>query len=162
MAKLYEICAELDNIIEHGKVFVSADTGEVFTPEALDALKLERDEKVDSCLMVMRQYDTDAVAIDAEIKRLTALKKTYQSRAEWLKGYVQSCLNGEKFKSDKFNVSYRNTKAANITDWTQIPAEYYKDRTDKDISKAKILDVLKNGGSVPGAELEERVSMVVK
>lgn len=160
--KLYEICNELNAVIEHGDLFVSVESGEVFTPDALDALKLAKDEKVDNCLMVMRQYEADSVAIDTEIKRLTALKKTYQSRAEWLKGYVQDCLKGEKFKSDKFNVSYRNTKAANIVDWTLIPAEYYKDRTDKDISKSKIMEVLKAGGSVPGAEIEERVSMVVK
>lgn len=160
--KLYEVCAELDSIIEHGEVFVSVESGEVFTADALDALKMERDEKVDNCLMVMRQYEADSVAIDTEIKRLTALKKTYQSRAEWLKSYVQGCLKGEKFKSDKFNVTYRNTKSANIVDWTLIPAEFYKDRTDKDISKSKIMEVLKAGGSVPGAELEEKTSMVVK
>lgn len=162
MAKLYEICNELDAIIEHGKVFVSTETGEVFTPDALDALKLEKAEKVDNCLMVMRQYETDAAGIDLEIERLTALKKHYASRAKWLKEYVKDCLNGEEFKSGKFKVTYWQSRAIVFTDWRKVPEQYFKDQTEKDISKVALMDVLKNGGTVPGVVLEERINMVVK
>ena len=161
-AKLYEICQELDSIIQEGKLFVSTETGEVFSEEALNALKMEKEKKVENCLMVMRDYETDAEKMDSEIKRLTALKKHYATRAEWLKNYVRSCLNGEKFKGDKFQVSYRTSKAVVFTDVALIPAEFYKERTEKEIMKAEIADVLKHGGTVPGAALEERINMVVK
>lgn len=162
MAKLYEICNELNSIIQEGKVFCSTETGEVFSEEALNSLKMERNQKVENCLMVMRDYETDAEKMDSEIKRLTALKRQYSSRAEWLKNYVRNCLNGETFKGDKFQISYRNSKAVVITDYRKVPEIFYKDQTEKDILKSEILNVLKNGGTVPGAELEERVNMVVK
>ena len=160
--KLYEITEKLNSVIEHGDLFISASDGEIFNPEALDALKMERDEKVNNCLMVMRQYETDAMSLDAEIKRLTALKKHYAGRAEWMKNYVQHCLQGERFKSDLFNVTYRMSKAVEIKDFRQVPEIYYKDQGEKDILKGQIMEVLKNGGTVPGAELVEHTSMIVK
>lgn len=162
MSKLYEINQTLMNIIEDGGVFVDSETGEVFDQTALDELQMAFEDKVNSCLMVMRQYETDGDAAGAEIARLQRLKRSYQNRAAYLKDYVQFCLGGEKFKSSKFNVSYRNTRSVNITDWREVPDEYFKEQTEADISKSAIMADLKAGKTVPGAELTEKISMIVK
>ena len=55
--------------------------------KALDALKMERDEKVENIGYVLMNQDTKVEQLEKEIKRLTLWKKQIQARNKWLIWY---------------------------------------------------------------------------
>ena len=67
------------------------ETGGEWTPEIEQALQETAQSlavKTDSYNALMRKFSTQADVIDAEIKRLTALKKTCQNAEKRLKNHI--------------------------------------------------------------------------
>ena len=67
---------------------VDTETGEVFDKEYLDNLPMEQEEKSRNVGLVIKNMSNDMEQIDKEIKRLTAMKKSTQSKIESLKSYI--------------------------------------------------------------------------
>jgi hypothetical protein len=156
---------EIDKAIEDA--FYSAvdpDTGEIINDEALEALnELEeaRNVKIENIALFIKNLDAEASAIKAEEERLRSRRTTTENRVKWLKDYLNNMLDGEKFKSPRCSVSFRNTKAVNITDAALIPHKYLIPQEPK-IDKREISAALKAGEIIDGAELEDRRSIVIK
>lgn len=153
--KLYEI----DEAIERGFIF-DEETGEVIdTDEAMDALKMEREEKVEQLLLFYKNLNAEAEMIKTEEKMFTARRRAAEKRAEGIKNYVLGILHGEKFKTARVQVTGRKSQRVVITDFLKIPAEFvsYETKIDKAGIKAAMKD-----GDVPGAELVEGVSWSIK
>lgn len=153
--KLYEI----DEAIERGFIF-DEETGEVIdTDEAMDALKMEREEKVEQLLLFYKNLNAEAEMIKTEEKMFTARRRAAEKRAEGIKNYVLGILHGEKFKTARVQVTGRKSQRVEITDFLKIPAEFvsYETKIDKAGIKAAMKD-----GDVPGAELVEGVSWSIK
>ena len=158
---LYEINKAIED------AFYSAmdpETGEIISEEALEALdKLEeaRADKVENIALFVKNLSAEAEAIKAEEEKLYARRKTAENRAKWLKDYLSNMLGGEKFKSARCSISFRNTKAVNITNAAAIPEEFLIPQEPK-VDKRGIGKALKDGVVINGAELEERRSIVIK
>lgn len=157
MAKLYELNA----MIEAFEFEIDEETGEITNIGDLDALQIERDEKMENIALWIKNLKADAKAYADEEKSFYAKKKAAENKVESLKNYLQYCLNGEKFKTDRVTVSYRNSKSADIVNESLIPEEYKVPQEPK-ISKADILKDLKEGKDVPGANLKEKQSIQIK
>lgn len=97
MATLYEINQNILNCIttEEGMT-VNTETGEVIDVAALEALELERSEKIRNIALWIKNLKSDATALDAEEKAFKARKDAAKKKAEQLSGYLASVLNGEK------------------------------------------------------------------
>ncbi len=137
------------------------ETGEILNSDELDALTLARDEKVENIALFIKNLKAEAEAIKAEEKRLSERRKTCENRAEWLKGYLQKNLDGEKFKTAKVSISYRKTQSVNVTDIWKIPTEFLK-IADPTPDKVAIKEALKAGKAMEGAELVDNISMTIK
>lgn len=157
MATLYE----LNQLIENFEFEVDEETGEITNISDLDNLELEKDEKIENIGLWIKNLKADAKAYADEEKSFYAKKKAAENKVESLKNYLQYCLQGEKFSTDRLSISYRKSKSANIVNEKNIPVKYKIPQEPK-ISKADILKDLKEGLAVPGAELKEKTSLQIK
>ena len=128
----------------------------------LDALKLSRDEKVDSIGCIMRQLDLEAEAIKGEETRLADMRKLREARWESLHAYLSMCLLplDKPLNTEHFRFSARKSTAVVIDNEDAVPAPYMRIVSSPD--KALIAIDLKSGATIPGASLVERTNLQVK
>ena len=162
MATLYEINQNILNCIttEEGMT-VNTETGEVIDVAALEALELERSEKIRNIALWIKNLKSDVNALDAEEKAFKARKDAAKRKAEQLSGYLASVLNGEKVTGTDFAISWRNSTAVNVLDEKALPPTFLVPQPPK-VDKTSISKALKNGETVSGAELVERQNMTIK
>ncbi len=161
--RLYEINAELDRLLSQ----VDEDTGELLVDEeALEALTLARDEKIEGCALAIKNYDSDIAAIKAEEDALKKRRETLTNQRDWAKKYLDFNLRGEKFESPRCVVSYRKSESVQLDaeaflKWAKRHKEYLRIR-DPEPDKTAIKAALKAGEAIKGAWLETGHSLVVK
>lgn len=159
--KLYEINAELEALLEQ----VDPETGELICDmDALEALTIARDEKLEGLALYIKNMDAEAAAIKAEEKALGDRRKALENKAERTKAFLQEALSGETIKTARVVVSYRRSEAVEIRDPDFILYADPKFLTQKnpDINKLAIKAAIKAGEIVPGAELVTRQNMSIK
>lgn len=77
MLKLYEYDEKLANLLALDlDRAVDTETGEILTAEAVNNLLIERNAKIEGCMLFYLEQDAEEKALDAEIKKLTARKKS--------------------------------------------------------------------------------------
>lgn len=162
MRKLYEIDEQLAGLIDlDGGSAVDPDTGELLNQNDLDGLQLEKEAKLENCLLVLKNDKAESDMVDKEIKRLQARKKTIDNHREWLHNYVQQCLHGEKFKGTLSSVYYRSSKSVVVPDINLVPEEFIKFTLEP--RKTDIMDAYKAGEDISAyATIEEKINMIVR
>ena len=88
---LYQINAEIENCID-------TETGEILDVEALNNLALERDTKIENLACWYKNLMADAEALKAEKNAFAEREKAAKNKAESIKRYLSSVLQGETFK----------------------------------------------------------------
>ncbi len=127
------------------------------SPELEEALIINAENfavKVDGYATSIHQFEAFAEAADAEIKRLTALKKSAQGAVKRLKenlAYGMDVMGLDKADIGLHKLSFRSSTAVNITDEVRIPNQYIKVETK--IDKESLKRDLKAGLVIEGAEL---------
>lgn len=160
---LYEIDNAIIDILEKS---IDPETGEFISDEFLDdyeQLQMDRTEKIENIGLYIKNLEADAKAIKDELKNLTARAKTMENRAEHLRYYLQSSLNGEKFSTPRLSVSFRHAKRVEVDDdYLDVIPEQFLRFKDPEPDKKAIADALKSGEYVPGCSLVDNVSMIIK
>lgn len=154
MATLYEI----DNAIVE---CLDAETGEILDAERLNDLQMEREQKIENVCLWYKNLLSDAAAYKAEKDSFYAKQKAAENKAASLKKWLDYALSGEKYKSDRVNVSYRKSVAVVIDEEAVIPRIYFT-QPEPVISKEAIKAALNDGAEVIGAHLEERNNIIIK
>ena len=97
-----------------------------------------------------------------EIKRLQALKKTTSNRIGWLKEkLLQAVKIFGPYKAGLHKVGTRQSSAVEIFDADLITNDYKVRKITEAPDKAMIKDALKNGASVPGAVLVNKLHLKI-
>ena len=148
---------------------VDPETGELLDYEAFAALQMERDAKIENMALWYKDLSAEAKAIREEEKNLAERRKSAESKAERLKGYLDTALAGESYKSAKVAVTYRKSTAVDIADEGTVVMSLETRGLDDcliysapKISKTALAKALKAGAVVPGAELVERNNIQVR
>lgn len=163
MAKLYEIRAEYNGLLELAEQHAEVNDGEIpdWLFEKIDALENSLEEKAISCGHIYKNNLSDADAIDVEIKRLQARKKHCENVAESMKRYLQSWIPAEsKFKSPTVSIGWRKSKQVIVDDLALLPKKYIKiieEPIKKEIKKA-----FESGELFSGAHIEEKQNIQIK
>ena len=72
--RLYEINEQLERLLDIGDGrMVDEETGELFDQEALEALEMEREEKIDGCLFFIKNCNLSAGCKDLDSEYLVAV-----------------------------------------------------------------------------------------
>ena len=157
--KLYEI----DNAILE---CIDMETGEIIDAEKLDALNMERDAKIENVVLWIKDLKAEAEAIKAEKLALAERQKVAENKVESLKKWVAYALGGQKFSTAKCAVSFRNTESVEVTEegLEALMKEHDELLTYKapEPNKKAIKDAIKDGLSVPGVQLVQNVSTIIK
>lgn len=162
--KLYEINEQLEHLLEldSGNV-VDLTTGEILTAEQVDELMMAREEKIEGCLLFIKNKLAEAEALKGEIEKLTARMKACKTKADWAKQYVQDALKGEKFATSKVAVSYGKTKSVQITcEEETLPDEFIRTKLIKEADKTALKKALEAGLELPGVTLVEKQTLRIK
>jgi len=164
MRALYEIDADLEALLNQ----VDPETGEaLFDPEALDALLMEKQDKIEGVCLAVKNLTAEAAAIKAEEDALKKRREALESKANGYRGWLERTLAGEKFETARCAVGYRKSEQTEITDaekfwkWAKRHKEFVRQK-DPEADKTKIKAAIKAGEKIPGAEIIQKLTMNLK
>ena len=151
--RLYDIPKEIEACVD-------TETGEIIDIERLDALKMERDEKVSNIACFIKDLAAEEQAIGAEIQSLMKRRKAAGNKKENLKRYLAGFLKGQRFKDGRCSIGYRKTQHLEIAEGASIPDEFLKRTVTVD--KKGLTDALKAGGIIEGVSLVEGQNIQIR
>jgi hypothetical protein len=158
--KLYELSQnylKVQDMLDNADI----DTDMGMIKDTFESIETALEEKAQSISVIASKMTADINYVNSEIKRLQAIKKTTESRLEWLKGYMLSqfeTIGMDKLKTPTFTISVKqNPPSLVIDDEKLIPAKYLTvvPRSFKP-NNADIKDALKSGRKVKGCRLESK------
>lgn len=162
MANLYEISQEIMDAVDF-------ETGEILDPEALDALIMERDKKIENIALWIKNLTSDAAAYKAEKDAFAERQKQAENKAESLRKYLAGFLDGQKFSTEKVAISFRKSESVEITSEEGFIELAQKNGRDDLLTykaptpnKTKIKAALKEGLVIPGVAIVEKQNMSIK
>lgn len=153
---LYLLTAEMSALMEQDNV-TDDDLQRVFGQIA---------EKASNIAQYVAVLDGQVDVFKAEEKRLSERRRAIENHQKRIKEYIK--LNMENLGIDTleagtFTIKLQNNpEALNVTDESKIPAKYIITETITKPDNAAIKAALKNGESVPGAELTRSRSVRIR
>ena len=167
---LYDIDAQiaaLDGAAEDD-MLIDADTGElVSVAQALDALRMEREAKLENVACWVKNLSAEADAIREEENRLAKRRKAAETKAANLKAWLLAAMTREdgttdKLKTGRVMVSVKRNPPSTVVDDELLPSTYKVAKITYQANKELIKRELLAGGEVPGAHLEYGRSVIIK
>jgi len=164
MRALYDIDQEILDCID-------MESGEILDSAKLDALQMEREEKLEGVALWVKDMRAEAEAVKAEADKLTARKKALDNRIESVKAWLLEALGGDKLKTARCNVYQMRTQKAVIDDeqalvdmflTSDAMKEKYLRIKEPEIDKNALKESLKKGIQFEFAHLEETESIVIR
>lgn len=165
--KLYQISEQYKNIAELLANPEFHENEDVIT--ALDAIQGDFNDKAVNTVMIIKRAEGDIDIIDAEIKRLQAMKKARQNDVERVKSYLKTNMVRTgilKIESPLFKISYSERKNSVV----EIDEELFlKNNLNDDLikvdvkpSKTAIKKALEKGENIVGAKLIDSQVLMIK
>lgn len=155
MANIYEINQSILECLD-------AETGEIIDPERLDALLMEKDQKIEGVVCWIKNLVSDADAIKAEKDALAEREAKCRKKADDLKNWLSTVLEGQKFSTAKCAVSFRKSTKLEIVDAESIPKEFMVETVTTKPDANAIKALLKSGQEVSGCALVENNNIQIK
>ena len=148
---------------------VDFETGEVFDPEHLDALQMERTAKLENVACWVKNLMADAKAIREEEKALASRRQRIEKRIGSLEKWLTNALQGQKLSTAKADVSFRRSEGLDIIDndsfclWAMgNERDDLLKFTAPTIDAAAVKKAIKDGADIPYARIEERLNINIK
>lgn len=159
--RLYEVNAALEELLNQ----VDPETGElVCDMDALEALSIEREEKLEGLALYCKNLTAEAEAIRNEEKALSERRKALENKANRAKDFLDQNLAGEKFQTARVAVSYRKSEQVEVSMsfFTEESNERFLRYKDPEADKTAIKAAIKAGETVPGAEIVSKMNMSIR
>jgi hypothetical protein len=138
-----------------------AETGEILNPESLEALSMEREQKIENIALWIKDLEAEAQALKAEKQAFEERQKAAERKAASLKKYLLSALGGENFKTIKAAVTFRKSQKVEVPDVYKLNENFVR-YSEPTADKAAIKKAIQAGQTVEGATLVESLSISVK
>lgn len=152
MRALYEIDADI-------MACVDEETGEI-DEKRLNELTAERERKIEGVALWVKELTYDVAMYKAESNRIKTLRDRAEKTIESLKKWLAIATDGEKYHSEKVDVTFRKSKQLVISEDAFIPPTYTK--IQKSVDKAKLKKDILDGLEVKGCEVIDNVNTQVK
>ena len=167
---LYDIDAQiaaLDGAAEDD-MLIDQETGELISvSQALDALRMEREAKLENVACWVKNLSAEADAIHEEENRLSKRRKAAETKAANLKAWLLAAMTREdgttdKLKTGRVAISVKRNPPSTVVDDALLPSTYKVAKITYQANKELIKRELLSGGEVPGAHLEYGRSVIIK
>ena len=152
--KLYEVEQAIMDLVDN-------ETGEIIDIEMFDNLQMERDEKIESIALYIKDLKAEAEALKAEKLAFAERQKVAENKAESLKAYLSYALKGQAFKTVKASVSFRKSQQVDVPDIYELDENFLRYK-EPEADKTAIKEAIKAGQTVKGATLIENISVIIK
>lgn len=167
---LYDIDAQIDALdgAAEDDMLIDEETGELISvSQALDALRMEREAKLENVACWVKNLYAEADAIREEENRLIKRRKAAETKAANLKAWLLAAMTREdgttdKLKTGRVMVSVKRNPPSTVVDDELLPSTYKVAKITYQANKELIKRELLAGGEVPGAHLEYGRSVVIK
>lgn len=163
---IYQIDAAIQAMLDQDvEELVDMDTGEILS---LDALQMEREQKLENVACYIKNLTADADALKAEKEALAKREQAARKKIESLKKYLTDNLHGEKLTTTRAAISFRKSEAVELVNpdlFVVWAAECHNDMLtykQPEPNKTVIKQYLKAGGALPGVQLIERLNVSIK
>lgn len=162
--KLYEITKEYEEILND----LYDDQGEI-NPQALIKLEqneMEMEKKAIAIASFIQNMNAEKEAIENAKSAMADREKRYKKRIDDLKGYLQ--MNMEKrginhIKCPLFEIKLKKCPVSVcIEDEDALPENYKRTKVEVAPDKIKMLQDMKVGIIIPGASLQQRMSIDIR
>lgn len=147
------------------RLFESVDENGELDQDAFDAfqnINEERDTVIENIALVIK---TEAAMVDAlknEKDCIDKRLKTHINRVEWLKSYLSSAMDGQKFESARVRIGFRKSDTVVIDNIDALPEQFLRTKTTIDADKTALKEAFKNGEVVAGAHIESMSNIQIK
>ena len=145
---------------------VDLETGEIIDTEKLDKLQMEKEKKLENVACWIKDLKAEAEALKNEKLALAERQRVAENKAESLKKWLAYALQGEKFKTTKCAISFRESEAVEVTDegLNNLMKEHDELLTYKapEPNKTAIKQAIKDGLNVDGVQLVQNISTIIK
>lgn len=158
---LYEITREaqdLASLLETDELTPELEAMLVINQEQLQA-------KAGNYAKVIANFESDADAIDQEIKRLKAMKESKDRAITRLKGALREAMLVsaiDKIESPLFKLSLRRSEAVEVDVVEALPSDFRNVKTVITADKVAIKEAIKRGENIIGARLIENFNLQIK
>ena len=158
---LYEINAQIE---QAWSAAVDPETGEIISEEAAQAveqLTMAREDKIENLALYYKNLTAEAKALKNEKLALEARQSAAEKKAESIKKYLASSMNGEKYKSEKVAISWRKSESVSVDENAFLPDDYMTFKEPVPYLTA-IKKALKAGEKIDGATLTSSNNIQIK
>lgn len=131
------------------------------TSKNLRLSTLRETKKVEGIALAVKNYAAEAKAIKEEEEKLAKRRKSCENAAQRCKEYLKQALGGEKLKTARVSVSYRNSESVAIDDLDSLAEEYIR-IPEPQADNTAIKKAIKAGKEVTGAHIEASKSVIVR
>lgn len=167
MPTLYNLTNEMEKLYNDLLSTMDEETGEI-DEKISNALAVKEEEfnsKAIAVATVTRRFRSTEEEIDAEIKRLKAMKERVKHLGDRLENSLSmACDRLGKTKIDGISatISFRQSEATIVENEEQLPEQFFDVEMKKKVSLTRIKQAIKSGLIVPGARLETRKNIQIK
>ncbi len=160
---LYELDTKIKGCIQlDAEHVVDTEDGEIFDLQQFEALQMERGQKIEGMCCYIKNLMAEAVAYEAEEKRMRERRAAKEREIDRCKGYLAGVLYGEKFETPRCKISWRKSEICNVLNIDTVPDEFKRTKVTIDADKTAIKKAIKAGAEVPGAEVIQKLNMTLK
>lgn len=153
---------EIDKAIQDFEFEVDEETGEILNPNALEELEMAREQKIENVGLYIKNLEAEATAVENQEKIFADRKKRIRKKIEGLKGFLGYALDGQKFKTDRVEMSFRKSESVLVKDEYLVPDNLCDFTMVRKPNKTAIKSALKNGEEIMGVELIEKKNVQIK
>lgn len=131
--------------------------------DSIEALDGDVEAKLDNCMRVVRNYESDAEAIKKEIERLEARYDACISNAVRVKSSVEHLMRctGKTSIKTNYNTFTIQKNPASVEVIGNVPEKFYVEQDPK-LDKKALKEFLKNNGDTEYARLVQTESLRVR
>ena len=141
---------------------VDQDTGDIIDIDKLEALEMEREQKISNVACWIKDLEAEAEAISKEKQKLAQRQAACENKAASLKNYLTFALNGMKFKDARCSISYRKSDSVEVDKEVidKLPEEFVK--VEKSVRKTELKNAMKLGFEFEGCKLVEKSNIQIR
>jgi hypothetical protein len=160
---LYQIQNEylqiVDTLIENG--------GEE-TPELKELIEINKEQLQTKGVcygFIVKQLEANNDMIDAEIERLTKIRKSNSNAIDRLKTNLSTAMQifeVEKLETPLIKISFRNSESVEITNESMIADKFKTIKTVESFDKKLIKEAIQKGEFVEGATINYNKNILIK
>lgn len=166
MTKLYELADNYRSLVAQVEEYDLSPQTLLDTLEGSSQL-MSIEEKAGNIVRMAKNWESEVLVFDTEIKRLTERKKAIENRVKGIKDYLKSGMEFagiDKIKVDTFAISLQNNPASLVIgEGAIIPTEFITIIPEQfQPNKAMIKEALKNGREFYGVSLEVGRSLRIR